>query len=105
MDVRNVVWDQWLERYTLAELLFQSGDYAAALPWWRDGLWIHRDEPQLAAIVELRQAQIHDRLGDRQEAARHYARYLELWKHADPPLQAIVEEARHRLAQIAAPRA
>ena len=57
----------------------------------------------LQAITHLRQAEILERLGDRRQAARHYARFLELWREADPGVQPIVDSARDRLASLGRP--
>jgi hypothetical protein len=52
------------------------------------------------APSHLRQAEIYDRRGDRSQAARHYRRFIELWREADPELQQTVTEARVRLAAL-----
>ena len=59
------------------------------------------------AIDALRLAGSHKRLGelyeakgDRQNAASHYMKFIELWKNADPVLQPKVAEVRKRLARL-----
>lgn len=42
----------------------------------------------------------HDRLGNSQEAARHYARFVELWRESDPQFQPVIDAARQRLAEL-----
>ena len=60
------------------------------------------DPPVLAwlAPAELRSAEINDRLGRREQAARHYARFVELWAGADAVHQPLVRRARDRLALL-----
>jgi tetratricopeptide (TPR) repeat protein len=52
------------------------------------------------APSHLRQAEIYDRRGDRDEAVKHYRRLVELWRNADPELQPVVDGARKRLAEL-----
>ena len=52
------------------------------------------------APAHLRQAEIYERRGKRDLAARHYRRFIELWSRADPELQPAVAEARKRLAEV-----
>ena len=51
-------------------------------------------EVPLQAPSHLRQAEIHERLGNRDEAAAHHARVLELWRDADPAFRHLVGAAR-----------
>jgi hypothetical protein len=50
--------------------------------------------------VHLRQAEIHDRLGEPDRAAEHYRRFLELWKECEPELQPMLRQATRRLEQL-----
>jgi hypothetical protein len=52
------------------------------------------------APAQLRQAEIYDQRGDRAQAAQHYRKFIELWRDADPELQASVTKARARLAEL-----
>ncbi len=47
-----------------------------------------------------RLAELYDAKGDREKAMSHYARFIDLWKHADADLQPLVQKARTRLAQL-----
>jgi tetratricopeptide (TPR) repeat protein len=49
-----------------------------------------------------RLAELHDDLGNAEQAAEYYARFVELWEDADPELQPRVEAARRRLAALVA---
>jgi eukaryotic-like serine/threonine-protein kinase len=57
------------------------------------------DAFELPAAV-LRLAQLYEARGDRAAAARHYLRFADLWKDADPDLQPRVREARRRAAEL-----
>ena len=48
--------------------------------------------------------QLHDERGDRARAAEYYAKFVELWKDADPELQPRVQAALQRLDEIVAMR-
>jgi tetratricopeptide (TPR) repeat protein len=51
--------------------------------------------PSLKRLGELYEAK-----GDRDNAAKEYARFVELWKNADPELQVSVSDAKARLARL-----
>jgi tetratricopeptide (TPR) repeat protein len=86
------------ERFLHGEILTSMGRNAEALRWFAslgDG---SVTDITLRAPSHLRQAEIHERLGNRTEAARHYKKFLELWSDADPELQTTVNTARRALA-------
>jgi hypothetical protein len=47
-----------------------------------------------------RLAELYEARGDAARAAPHYARFIAMWKDADPGLQPRVAQARRRLAQL-----
>ncbi|HET8623905.1 MAG TPA: hypothetical protein VFM14_10110 [Gemmatimonadales bacterium] len=51
-------------------------------------------------VGHQRRAEILATLGRREEAAREYARFIKLWKEADPELQPAVREAKAALARL-----
>lgn len=55
------------------------------------------------APSHLRRAEIYDRLGDDSRAAEHYARFVDLWRHADPDLRPMVDSAKQRLSRLRDP--
>ena len=57
------------------------------------------DRFHLAPIL-ARLGELHEARGNRQQAIRHYARFVELWKRADPELQPRVADARRRLERL-----
>ena len=52
------------------------------------------------AGVHRRLGELYDARGERELAARHYERFVQLWEHADPELRSQVDVARRRLAQL-----
>jgi tetratricopeptide (TPR) repeat protein len=61
------------------------------------------DDAFLAPSLE-RLGQLYDERGDWEKAAEYYARFVELWKEADPELQPRVQAAQRRLNEIFAER-
>jgi DNA-binding SARP family transcriptional activator/tetratricopeptide (TPR) repeat protein len=93
---------QALERFTRAELLRLLGRDEEALQWYASVA----ESPPFGYLYlapgHLRQGEIHERLGNRQQAAQHYALFVELWQECDPELQPLVVEARARLGRLRA---
>lgn len=89
------------ERFLRAELLSELGREREALAWYytfgEHGL---HDLVYLPA-AHLRSAEIHERLGEAEEAARHYGRVLELWRNADSDLMPLVANVRQRWLRLA----
>jgi len=54
-----------------------------------------------AGPARLKRAALYERLGDRQAAARDYARFVELWKDCDPEFRPLVDSTRARLMKLA----
>ena len=75
-------------------------------------MWRPRKEVycRVCGIAELAQAydltrqagfgQLYDEAGDRQKAVEYYAKFVELWRDADPELQPRVEAAQRRIDEI-----
>jgi tetratricopeptide (TPR) repeat protein len=89
-------------RYLRAELLQRLGRDGEALEWLRYGFADTPTEPAYLAPLHLHQGEIYERLGERKKAAEQYERFLHLWQHCDPALQAVVGDARSRLARLVA---
>jgi tetratricopeptide (TPR) repeat protein len=87
-------------RYLRAELLFEAGRHAEALPWFGAAAEGYGVAPLLAQL-QPRQAQIYERLGNHPEAARHYARFTSLWRECDDVSRPALAEASRRLGQLA----
>jgi hypothetical protein len=90
-----------LERWWRAEALFETGQDRQALDWYRNGFAFSRIEGLWIPMIELRSAQINERIGEREAAAIHYARFIRMWSDADPTLMHLVEEARTNLGRLA----
>jgi len=58
------------------------------------------DDGWYLAGSHKRLGELYEAKGDRQQAASHYAKFVELWKNADPELQPQVAEVRKRLARL-----
>ncbi len=87
------------ERYLRAELLAALGREEEALRWYASFPAPSAYDVYYLAPSHLRRAEIHERRGERQRAAEHYRRFVELWGNADPELQPLVREARRRLGE------
>lgn len=87
------------ERFLAGELLRDLGRDSAALGWYASYGELGIADLLLLAPAHLRQADIHAGLGDMNAAARHYARFVDLWQDADPELQPTVRRARSWLRQ------
>jgi tetratricopeptide (TPR) repeat protein len=88
------------ERFLRAEVLAAMGRHSEALRWFASVGDGSVSEIPFRALSHLRQAAIHERLGDRKQAATHYAWFLKLWAHADPEFQPLVAAARRQLTII-----
>lgn len=88
------------ERYAHAELLFTSGKDSEALAWFSTFEHGTAFEHVFVAPAHLQRGELLERMGERARAAEHYARFLELWRDADPELRPLVERARQRLGAL-----
>lgn len=68
----------------------------AHTPW--TGSW--RTDPFALAPSLERLGQLYDERGEWEKASEYYARFVELWKDADPELQPRVQAAQRRLDEI-----
>lgn len=91
---------QTLERTLRAELLFELGRYDEAIRWYANVTQTGPYEVAYRPVVQLRLAQIHERQGKPAEALDYYGRFVELWKDADPTLQARVQVAQRAIEAL-----
>ncbi len=98
--INSPFYSQAYERFTRAELLLQLGRDAEALGWYENLLATSPFEVPYLAVSHLRRAEIYERLGDTEEAVRHYQRFVLLWRECDPQLQPWVRNARERLRSL-----
>jgi hypothetical protein len=94
----NATWGRLrdMDRYWLAYLIQDNGGEEEALNIYGSLYW----NPWVEPLALYNRAQLHERRGEFEQAARYYARFLELWGDADPHLQPRVEAARMALQQI-----
>jgi hypothetical protein len=88
------------ERWMRAELLAGLGHTREAIHWYAGLGVMHGQEAGYLAPSRLRMAEMYERLGEREQAAEQYARFIRLWKDCDPELRPLVEDARRRLARL-----
>jgi tetratricopeptide (TPR) repeat protein len=88
------------ERWLRAELLRAVGRDAEALRWYSSFPDPSGYDLIYLAPSHLRRAEILEVMGQREEAVRHYARFLELWKGADPEFRSLTGRARQRLQAL-----
>ena len=69
-------------------------DMARVTKIWSNSFDLAPSHERLGRLLEAK--------GDRTRAAAHYAKFVELWRNADPELQPRVQAARQRLAQLRA---
>ncbi|MEE9162882.1 MAG: tetratricopeptide repeat protein [Candidatus Neomarinimicrobiota bacterium] len=93
---------QAYERFGRAELLREVGRDREALRWYGSLVSISVYEQVYRPLAHLRQGEIYQRLGEYDQAARHYARFIELWKDCDPELRPMLDDAKERLAALEA---
>jgi hypothetical protein len=98
---RSPLLEQYLDRFTRAEALLAVGRHDDALRWYasmHDGynLW---GALYLGRTLE-RRGEVYERLGRMDEARRHYERFVELWRDADPELLPRVQQVQARLAAM-----
>ena len=95
-------YDEPLVRYLRAEILFESGRYEEALPWYAsldDGGTPEeaRNGVFYLGPSYLRRAQIYEELEEVDEAIDFYTRFVNLWQDCDLELRPQVESAQeHR---------
>lgn len=85
------------ERFLHGEILESLGRHDEALKWFASLGQGSVSEMPLRALSHYRQAEILDRLRRPSSAAVHYEQFVKLWSNADPPLQAMVNNARRKL--------
>ena len=88
------------ERWLRAELLQQLGHSDEALRWYGSLAQASLFDLMYLAPSHLRRGEIHERLGHLQEAAEHYARFIDLWGECDPELRPAVAEATAKLERL-----
>jgi tetratricopeptide (TPR) repeat protein len=89
-------------RYLRSRLLFLAGRDEEALRLIENAFAGTPAEMYYRAPGHLLQAEIHQRLGNRDAAAEQYSRFIALWRSCDEPLRPAVEGAKAQLARMVA---
>ncbi|NIN73063.1 MAG: hypothetical protein GTO46_14270 [Gemmatimonadetes bacterium] len=89
------------ERYLRAQALEAMGRDEEALGWYASLGWITADIFYVAPAL-LRVAEIYERLGDAEQAATHYRRFITRWADCDPELRPTLTAAEQALARLTA---
>jgi serine/threonine protein kinase/tetratricopeptide (TPR) repeat protein len=99
---RSPLHAQALDRFVMAELFAGAGRFDEALEAYGSlaGLDIHQGGLMYLGPAYIRQAEIYEQLGDKEEAIEYYTRLLRVWENCDPELVTIREGARHELERL-----
>jgi eukaryotic-like serine/threonine-protein kinase len=93
----------YLDRLTTAQLLAARSRDAEAWAILRADHVSATLAPFATTVLwVLLRGQVSERLGDRETALRSYGWVAGMWRHADPPLQPYVSEAREGLGRLSA---
>jgi tetratricopeptide (TPR) repeat protein len=88
------------ERWLRAELLQRLGRYDEAKRWYESLVQASLYDLICLAPSHLRRAEICERFGERNQAAEHCRRVVELWHDCDPELRPVVTEATAQLERL-----
>jgi len=84
-----------------AMVLDSLGRHDEAIPWYayvpENAFFLHA---ALLAPSHLYRGEIHEELGDRARAIRHYNAFVELWQDADPEYRGLVDDVRGRIVRL-----
>jgi tetratricopeptide (TPR) repeat protein len=89
-------------RYLRIFVLRAQQKQREALSWMETSFQGSPSEIVYAAPMHLAQAEVHEGLGEREQAVEHYRRFLVLWRDCDPELRPVLERARSELARLTA---
>jgi len=89
-------------RYLRVHVLRAQQKHKEALQWIETSFQGAPSEIVYLAPMQLEQAEIYARLGEREKSAEHYRRFLVLWRDCDPELRPVLETAKSELARIVA---
>jgi tetratricopeptide (TPR) repeat protein len=74
--------------------------HTQALQWIENSFQGAPSEMVYLAPMHLQQAEIYERLGEREKAVEHYRRFVSLWRDCDPALRPVVDGAKAELARM-----
>ncbi len=88
-------------RYLHVVQLRAKEQHNEALRWIETSFQGSPSEMVYLAPMQLLQAEIYERLGERQKALEHYRRFVSLWRDCDAALRPRVEEAEAAIVRLA----
>jgi TolB-like protein len=97
-DGYNIQQPEQFLRFRVGKMLFEWGALDQAERYFRS---FFPYDYFYTSQAEYYLGRIHEARGRRDRAAVHYDRFLTWWKHADPALLPLVEDARLALARVA----
>jgi tetratricopeptide (TPR) repeat protein len=100
VDISAMLTNRVPELVWHAELLNQLGREDEALNYYDNLMEGVVSFLPAKALTLLRRAEIHDRKGDKAEAAQLYVQFLKFWQMPDPEFQPIVQQVRTRLTAM-----
>jgi tetratricopeptide (TPR) repeat protein len=90
------------ERYLRARALEALDRHEEALNWYASLGWTHAEQLFVAPAL-LRSAEIYERLGEADNAAAHYGRFIARWRDCDAELRPSVDRAQEALVRLSNP--
>jgi tetratricopeptide (TPR) repeat protein len=93
---------QTRERYLKARTLEALGRDQEALGWYASLGWASQADIVYLGPALLRSAEIYERLGEHEQAATYYQRFITRWQDCDPELRPMVTAAEQALARLTA---
>ncbi|HEY9015231.1 MAG TPA: hypothetical protein VIM84_09235, partial [Gemmatimonadales bacterium] len=97
-DTLCTVADCYFEQLTEARVLNGLGQARQAGDVLDRWLWIGGGPSYVLGVLE--RGRLAEKLGDKKKAKQSYQFVIDVWRRADPELQAYVEEARNALARL-----
>ena len=91
------------ERYLKASLLVEMGEYERALPILSSFSETSFFDEVFVAPAHFLRGEAFTALGQPEEAAEHYRRFIEMWQDCGVPLCSRVEDAQKRLDSQTSP--
>jgi tetratricopeptide (TPR) repeat protein len=87
-------------RYLRAFLFEKAGRLEEALRWYGSLGQGSGEGFIYFATKHFGMGRVYERMGNKEKAEKHYARFVELWHDCDPQFQATVDDVRQRIARL-----